>query len=44
MTSTDCTCCTSGLGSYRRQGAASFTLMLAFVGGPARAAALSEVP
>jgi polyphenol oxidase len=29
---TDCTCCTPSLGSFRRQGAAGFTLMLACIG------------
>jgi hypothetical protein len=29
---TDCTCCSSNLGSFRRQGAADFTLMLAWIG------------
>jgi polyphenol oxidase len=29
---TDCTCCTPALGSFRRQGAADFTLMLACIG------------
>jgi hypothetical protein len=28
---TDCTRCTAGLGSYRRQGAADYTLMLAYI-------------
>lgn len=28
----DCTCCTTELGSFRRQGAQAFTLMLAYVG------------
>ena len=28
----DCTCCTPSLGSFRRQGAADFTLMLACIG------------
>ncbi|MGA2481008.1 MAG: polyphenol oxidase family protein [Spirochaetia bacterium] len=28
----DCTCCTPALGSFRRQGAADFTLMLACIG------------
>ena len=32
-TATDCTSCTPGLGSFRRQGAAIYTLMLAYVGG-----------
>ncbi len=31
----DCTCCTPDLASFRRQGAAQFTLMLAYVGGVA---------
>ena len=29
---TDCTCCSQNLGSFRRQGAAHFTLMLAWIG------------
>jgi hypothetical protein len=28
----DCTCCSAGLGSFRRQGASGFTRMLAFIG------------
>jgi polyphenol oxidase len=35
---TDCTCCTPTLGSFRRQGAADFTLMLACIGPDSRGA------
>ena len=30
---TDCTCCSPGLGSFRREGPETFTRMLAFIGG-----------
>ena len=36
---TDCTCCSPALGSFRRQGAESFTRMLAFIGHLREAAA-----
>jgi YfiH family protein len=34
---TDCTSCSAALGSFRRQGAAAYTLMLAWIGGAAAA-------
>ena len=39
-----CTCCTPGLASFRRQGAAHFTLMLAYVGGAELPRAEAAVP